>query len=419
MPRESEGRPVVLTGPKRLVHAAVALASDRDLLTFLGIRVGIWVLAALTLLWAPIRTSDTIPPFRAYNGLTDLLFGTFAQWDSVWFIHIADFGYDSREITAFFPLYPLVVAGLSVVTRSTVVAGVLVSLAAGICAVLVLKRIAGDVLSRDGQRDTILLLALFPIGYVFTALYSDALFLALASGSFLAAMRRRALLAGVLGALAVDTRIMGLALVPALIVLLWPTHWSLRAVARLTPVLMLPLALGAYALYLQDRFGDATLFIDAQASEDWNREVSLLGPLSGIWHGASEAWHGALEIVLHLPRAQNYPTGFDQRDIWALWNVVHFAVLLAAVALTWIAWRRLGPAFGVYSLGVLAIALSAPAKFVPLVSFPRFVLCDFPLLLALAAVLENRPRARSVVLLVFAFTATAAAAAFSRKVWVA
>ena len=31
------------------------------------------------------------------------------------------------------------------------------------------------------------LFALFPIGYVFTAIYSDALFLALASGSFLAA----------------------------------------------------------------------------------------------------------------------------------------------------------------------------------------------------------------------------------------
>ena len=122
------------------------------------------------MLWAPLRGPEAIPPFRAYNGLTDLLFGTFAQWDSVWFIHIADFGYDSKEITAFFPVYPLVVAGVSIVTRSTIVAGVLVSLAAGAIAVLVLKRIAGHVLSRNGQRDTILLVALFPIGYVFSAL---------------------------------------------------------------------------------------------------------------------------------------------------------------------------------------------------------------------------------------------------------
>ena len=419
MPTESEGRTALLPRSKGLSQAAVALATDRDLLTFLTIRVGIWVLVALTLLWAPLRSVEAIPPFRAYNGLTDLLFGAFAQWDSVWFIHIADFGYDSREITAFFPLYPLLVAGVGIVTRSTIVAGVLVSLAAGAAAVLVLKRIAGFVLSRKAQRDTILLLALFPIAYVFTALYSDALFLALASGSFLAAQRRRAVPAGVLGALAVGTRIMGLALIPALIALLWPARWSSREAARLAPVLLLPLALGAYALYLEDRFGAATVFLDAQASESWNRDLSVLGPLSGIWQGGSEAWHGSLQIVLHLPRSQNSPSGYDQLDVWALWNVVHFALLVVAVALTWIAWRRLGPAFGLYSAGALVIALSAPAEFVPLVSFPRFLLSDFPLFLALAGLLENRPRARAAVLLLFAVTSAVAAVAFSRKIWVA
>jgi Mannosyltransferase (PIG-V) len=397
----------------------VALATDRDLLRFLAIRVGIWFVAALTLLWAPLRGTDAIPPFRAYNGFTDLLFGAFAQWDSVWFIHIAEFGYDSRQITAFFPLYPLVVAGVAAVAGSTVVAGVIVSLAAGAVAVLALKRIAEHVVSSEAQTDTILLLALFPIGYVFTALYSDALFLALATASFLAAQRRRALLSGTLGALAVGTRVMGLALIPALIVLLWPARWSLREVSRLAPVLLLPLALGAYALYLENRFGDATVFLDAQTSESWNRDPSVIGPLSGLWQGASEAWHGSLEIVLHLPRSQNYPSGFDQLDVWALWNVLHFALLIAALALTWIAWRRLGPAFGLYSAGIVAIALSAPAEFVPLVSLPRFLLADFPLFIALAQVLETRPRAREAVLLAFAVTSGIAAVAFSRKVWVA
>jgi hypothetical protein len=401
------------------LRAAIALVTDRDLLTFVAIRVGIWILVAFTLLWAPLRSEETIPSFRAYNGLTDLLFNTFAQWDSVWFVHLADFGYDSREITAFFPLYPLVVAGVAAVTGSTIVAGVLVSLAAACAAVLVLKRLAGTILSREGQRDTILLLALFPIGYVFTAIYSDALFLALASGSFLAAQRGRALTAGVLGGLAVATRIMGLALIPALIILLWPARWTLREAARLAAVLLLPVALGAYALYLEHRFGDATVFLDAQAGEAWNRDLSAAGPLSGLWEGASQAWHGSIEIVRHLPRSQNYPTGYENPDIWALWNVVHFAVLVLAVALTWVAWKRLGPAFGVYSVAVLAISLSAPADFVPLVSLPRFLLSDFPLLLALAGLLESRPRVRAAVLLLFAVTGAAAAVAFSREIWVA
>jgi hypothetical protein len=123
--------------------------------------------------------------------------------------------------------------------------------------------------------------------------------------------------------------------------------------------------------------------------------------------------------VRHLPRSQNYPTGYENPDIWALWNVVHFALLVAAVALTWVAWRRLGPAFGIYSASVLAISLSAPADFVPLVSLPRFLLADFPILIALAGLLENRPRARAAVFLLFAVTGTAAAIAFSREIWVA
>lgn len=419
MPTESEGHGAFLDRLKKLALSAIALAGDRDLLTFFAIRVAVWIGVAFTLLWEPLRGAETIPPFRAYDGLTDLLFGSFAQWDSVWFIHIADFGYDSREITAFFPLYPLVVAGLAAITRSTIVAGVVVSLVAGAVAVLVLKRIAGQVLSRGAQRDTILLLALFPLGYVFTALYSDALFLALATGSFLAAQRRRSVLAGALGALAVGTRIMGLALIPALIALLWPARWSWREAGRLAPVLLLPLALGAYALYLQNRFGDATVFLDAQAGESWNRAIPTLGPLSGLWQAASQAWHGSLEIVLHLPRSQNYPGGYDQLDVWALWNVLHFALLVAAALLTWLAWHKLGSAFGLYSAGVLVIALSAPADFVPLVSFPRFLLSDFPLFLALAGFLEGRPRLRASTLLLFALTSAVAAAAFSRKIWVA
>jgi hypothetical protein len=379
---------------------------------FLGIRIAFWLGVALTLLWSPLRGSERIPPFRAYDALTDLLFGAFAQWDSVWFLHIAEFGYDSREITAFLPLYPLVVHGVAVVTRSTVVAGVLVSLvAAGVAAVL-LKRIAGQALGRDA----VLLLALFPTAYVFTAIYSEGLFLALATGSFLAGLRQRSLAAGVLGGLAAATRVLGLALVPALLILLWQRQRSWRALA---PVLLVPAGLGAYALYLESRFGDGLAFVRAQGSTDWNRETPALGPLSGLWEATSAAWHGALELLLHLPRGQNHPEGYSNTDMWATWNVVQFALLVAAIWLTWVAWTKLGPAFGLYSAGVLAIVLAAPAQLSPLVSFPRFLLADFPLFIALAAVLEDRPRLRTPVLLLFAGAAAAAAVAFSRKIWVA
>jgi hypothetical protein len=386
--------------------------------TFLLIRVAIWVATAFTLLWAPLRGS-TISPFRAYDALSDTLFGTFAQWDSVWFIHIADHGYDSKQITAFFPLYPILVHGLSEVTRSTVVAGVLISLAAAAVAAGVLYRIARPLLGPQGASDTVLYVALYPIAYVVTALYSDTLFLALASASFLAAQRRKSVAAGVLGGLAVATRIVGLALLPALIVLLWPRERTVRDSVRLAPLLLLPAALGAYALYLQHRFGDWLAFVHAQGSIDWNRHVPALGPLQGFWDAASSGWHGAIELIRHLPRTQNAPEGLAVHDQWAAWNVLQFALLLVAIWLTVVAWRRLGPAFGLYSAATILIFLSSPAAFVPLVSEPRFLLSDFPLFLALASLTSTRPRLRLALVVSFSVVAGFAAVGFARKVWIA
>ena len=149
---------------------------------FLLIRLAFWLGAAVTLLWSPIHDRSAQPPFRAWIGLGDWLFDTFAQWDSVWFLHIARHGYDLKETAAFFPLYPLVVRGVAEVLRYDVAAAVLVSLAAGTAAVAILHRLARPLLGEAGAATTVLLVALYPIAFVFTAAYSDGLFLVLVAG---------------------------------------------------------------------------------------------------------------------------------------------------------------------------------------------------------------------------------------------
>ena len=382
------------------------------------IRTAFLLATASTLVWAPIANRAKIPPFHAYGPVSDLVFGTFAQWDSVWFIHIADHGYDSTQITAFFPLYPLLVAGLAVVVRSTLVAGVLVSLGSAAAAAAVLVRIARTALGERVARDTVTYLALYPLAFVFTAVYSDGLFLALAAGSVLAAQRRRAWPAGVLGALAVATRLIGLALIPTLLVLLWPRDRTPRELVRPVAVALVPTTLLGYMLYLHHRFGDAFAFSRAQ-SEFWNRHVSHAGPLGGLWAATVDAKRGALELLRHLPRSQGYPSGLQPHDVWASWNVLQFALLVLALWLTVEAWRRLGPALGLYSVATIAIFLSSPADFVPLVSVPRFLLSDFPLFIALAALTEQHPRARECVLVGLGAGGAVAAVAFAHGSWVA
>ncbi len=390
------------------------MGDGRVVRQFLLVRAAMWVGAAVTLLWSPIRDAAAQPPFRAWIGLGDWLFDTFAQWDSVWFLHIARHGYDMKETAAFFPLYPLAVRGVSEILRSDVAAAVLVSVAAGAAAVVVLHRLARPLLGEAGATTTVLLVALYPVAFVFTAAYSDGLFLALAAGSFLAAVRGRSLTAGVLGGLACATRLVGLALLPALLVLLWPR--GRRGLARLAPLLLLPAAVAVYALYLNHRLGDPWAFVHAQGIY-WHRHVHSAGPLTGLWLAVRDGYQGASELVQHLPRA---PHGtFEHRDQWASWNVVQLLLLAAAAWLTWIAWRRLGVAYGLYSLTTLVIVLTSPADLVPLVSLPRFLLGDFPLFLALALLLRDRPGPRLWTLVAFAAAGGAAAAAFAHHVWIA
>lgn len=376
--------------------------------TLVAIRAAFWAGVAVTLLWE--RSRAHVPTFRAYEARTDLLFSTFAEWDSAWYIHIAERGYDSVQAAAFFPLYPLLVDGLDTITRSTVVAGVLVSLgAAGIAAVL-LRELARPYLRDDAAGDAVLYLALYPFAFVFTAVYSEGLFLALAVGAFLAATRNRPWLAALCGALAVATRPVGLALLPALVLLLVAGQpRSPRLALRLAPLALVPVPIAIFALHLDRRLGNARAFVDAQSAH-WDRHTPMLGPLGGLWEAASTAWHGAARVLLHLPRGSRveYP------DSLGTLNVAHFAVLVAMLWLTWVAWRRLGAAYGVYSLGTIAIVLSSTVALWPLQSLPRFALADFPLFLALAALTEERPRAREIVLCAFAAVGAALAVTFAR-----
>ena len=358
-------------------------------MTIARIRLAYLAGAAFALLW-----SQGHVVMHAYGALGTLLFGVFARWDAGWFVRIATHGYDTKQSAAFFPLYPLTVRGLAFVVRSHLAAGVLLSLASAIGAGALLLRLTGS-------RDAVVLLALYPIAYVFTAAYSDAMFLLLAIASFYCGVRGRSVAAGVLGGLAVATRLLGLALLPALVVLLWRRGWP-----KLAPLLLLPAALGLYMLYLHEHFGDAFAFAHAEGTY-WQRHTPALGPLTGLWDAVRSGEQGFAQLVRHLPDG-----AYGKPEQFAIWNLVQLALLVAAAWLTWVAWKRLGTAYGLYSLATLLIVLSSPAAVVPLVSLPRFLLADFPLFVVLAPY-------RRVLVPVFAAVGAVAAVAFSRGVWVA
>ena len=122
-----------------------------------------------------------------------------ARWDSVWFLRIAEHGYGaaSGAAAAFYPLYPLTLAGLGrALGGHFVVAGIVVSLTATYVAFLLLHRLAEERLGADGARRAVLYLAVFPMALFLQAVYSESLFLALTVAAFLLAERNRWLAAG-------------------------------------------------------------------------------------------------------------------------------------------------------------------------------------------------------------------------------
>jgi Gpi18-like mannosyltransferase len=203
-----------------------------------SIRAVYWLGIALVFLAYPYRLPSATPHYAVFEWRTDLLFNVFARWDSVWYLKIAGDGYRTVKEAAFFPLYPVLVHVFGYVTRSPLVAGVLLSLAMGGASAVILHRMARPLIGERGARDVVLYLALFPLSFVFTAVYSEGLFLALSAGAFLAAMRNRPWLAGIAGALAVATRLVGIALLPALALLIWRRR---RSAVALAPLVLLPL----------------------------------------------------------------------------------------------------------------------------------------------------------------------------------
>ncbi len=377
--------------------------------TFTVIRLGFMLLTAFTVLRVP-EQGNGVPGFPAWDRLSSVFFDTFEHWDADLILAIARNGYD-RHLAAVMPVYPGLVHVGGWVTRSNVVAAVAISLAAASVGVYFTTRIASRLTGEIVARDTAILLALYPVSFVFTAPYSEGLFLGASAGAVVYCFAGRFWLAGLLAAVAVDTRVLGLALIPALLILAWPVARK-RGVLALVPLVALPFAaFVAIAAYYRHAVGDSLAFLHAQKT--WGRHVSTLGPLDAIWRSAKATYHGIGTLA-------GVPTDSSIASL-ATENVIDFVLLLGAIALTVVVFRRLGTALGVYSSGLLVIATVAPVTDGGEVfqSMPRFLLVDFPLFIAGASLLRDAPAKRGPIFGVLTALGAVACVTFSRKLWVA
>ncbi len=392
---------------------------------------------------------------RGLGALGNVLAAPVARWDSSWYLVIAKYGYRpdlapyTSARTAYFPVYPLGIRAISWTGLPFVVAGVLLSFAAFAFALYGIHRLTSLELlrgrlgrERSIPRLAVIVTALTPMAFFYSAIYSESLYLAFSVGLFWNARQGRWAWAGVCGALAGATRSTGLVLaLPAMLLYLYgpredrppdrlarpgAADGALRRLAiRARPryalrpdvlwLALLPAGVALYAAWLGLAGGDA--LGPFHAEQQWSRH--LVGPFVGVWDGLRAGFEGMRQLLSFQRSHVYFPQAGGSPYIAATHNLVNVAFLLAAVpAFVGVA-RRLPLAYLAYALAAIALPLSYPVTPQPLMSIPRYLVVLFPLAMWLAAWLAERPRLQRPALALSLPAFVFFAAQFATWHWVA
>jgi hypothetical protein len=335
---------------------------------------------------------------KSFGAVGNVLAAPAVRWDSVWYLQIAHDGYHTARETAFYPLYPLLMKLGSFLVGSMVAAGILISLVALMVSLVLVYRLSELELGSTAAAASVTLLAFGPLAVFKSAVYTEALFLALSAGTFYAARTGRWAIAGVLGGLAAMTRVTGVLLIVPMVLLFFygprsdvsPIPRASRLMPRyaFSPAVLwsalIPGGLGLFSIYLTLRgFGPTGML---RAQEQFSAH-HLAGPLAGIWQGTTAAWH-----ELMLETSGMAPSTYSNQAM------LQFATLLLSGAATIGVLRRLPPAYGAYVLLGLLVPLSSPTLGDPLRGLDRYVALLFPLYMWSGAWAGERRLVRTAVL---------------------
>lgn len=200
----------------------------------------------------------------------------FFAWDSHFYYEIAASGYEhinnqAGANVAFFPLFPLLVhLGINLGITGKI-AGLIINNLSFLIACLLLYDWIEKTEDTNKAKWVTLVFAWCPLSLFGTVFYTEGLFLCFSIAALRAFDRKEYLYVGLFGLLATATRITGLALIPAFMLVCWQEKRPLIAY-----IASLATSLGAifYSIYCWYEFNNPLAFINVQ-HEFWERQRGI------------------------------------------------------------------------------------------------------------------------------------------------
>ena len=306
------------------------------------------------------------------------------HWDVLSYMSVAQSGYVNAHDTAFFPLWPLVIHGgaifLGASTTAYYVAGIVLANLFFYLALVLFYALLHDEFETTVARNALYYLAFYPYALFFFAGYTESLFLLLCLAVFFFLQRGKALdwwLAGLCGFLAALTRSPGIVLTIPFVIVFLQRHWFdgnrtrsnwRQKLAALAPIVLIPLGVVCYMLFLGYTKGNPLLFSTEEATS-WNRHLSA--PWTGIFFALQGLFVSSPLRIL---------------------NVLDLAFTLLPLFVLLIGFRRIPLHYGLFALFMALFALIYPqGTTVPLTAVPRYMMVIFPII-AIFAQWGKHPR---------------------------
>jgi hypothetical protein len=333
----------------------------------------LWVLNIIPLAHAQSYYFNIKP---ILNGIAAPFIGVWLRWDAINYLRIAQFGYYEKDLTAFFPLYPLLGRSFGWVTGGNYLISLMtLSNLEFLITLVILFRLIQENNSKILAHRTLIVLLAFPGAFFFYSAYPHSQLLLFAVLICLFAQKKMWVNCIIVGILA------GL------------THSTASTLAVLISAYSLP-------IWWQNRY--------------WKNFHLLLVPLSPLLGvGIFLAWRiskgypdfSALQFELWgkhvIPPWQIITMSFSNISVTSLFTWIDLIIFLACLGYLPYIWKNISKQYALF-LGALVVSLSIIAcNTEPLPSFIRYILIGFPLFIAIAQSIRKLFTPFIVILLCF------------------